>query len=149
VWLTWWILLMSGWVMLDNSLDADELLAGAGTAALAAAIAELAGYQAAARPRVRIEWLVPALRLPVSLVRDTGILFAALWRRLVHGVDPDSEFMEIPVRFGPHSMAGLTRRALLEAGESFAPNTLVLGLDSERGVMVVHHLVPPRKEGQP
>jgi multisubunit Na+/H+ antiporter MnhE subunit len=146
VWLIWWILLMSGWIMLDNSLHADELLAGAGAAALAAGIAEVAGYQAATRPRPQIEWLVPAWRLPVNLLRDTGILSAALWRRLAHGADPDSEFREIPVRYGPHSMAGLTRRALLTAGKSFAPNTFVLGLESERGVLVVHQLVPEGEE---
>jgi hypothetical protein len=39
-WLVWWVLLMSLWVMLDDSLATDELLAGAGAAALAALVAE-------------------------------------------------------------------------------------------------------------
>ena len=29
-WLVWWILMMSFWVMLDDSINTDELLAGAG-----------------------------------------------------------------------------------------------------------------------
>src|ERR1700728_2355978 len=55
--LVWWILLMALWVMLDDSLDTDELLAGAGAAAIAALAAELATYQAATRFRLRISWL--------------------------------------------------------------------------------------------
>src|ERR1700722_19415386 len=48
-WLIWWVLLMSFWVMLDDSVATDELLAGAGAAAIAAVVAEVAGYQAATR----------------------------------------------------------------------------------------------------
>jgi hypothetical protein len=36
-WATWWVLLMSFWVVLDYSVATDELLAGAGAAALGAA----------------------------------------------------------------------------------------------------------------
>jgi hypothetical protein len=48
-WLVWWVLLMALWVMLDDSLATDELLAGAGAAALGALVAELATYQAGVR----------------------------------------------------------------------------------------------------
>src|SRR3981189_1013774 len=87
-WLVWWVLLMSFWVMIDDSISTDELLAGAGAAALAAALADLVSYQAGTRFRMRIEWLVPALSLPGQVVRDTVIVYHALWRRLVHGEQP-------------------------------------------------------------
>jgi hypothetical protein len=69
---------MSFWVMLDDSINADELLAGAGAAALAAFFAELVSYQAATRFRMRIEWLVPAgpflshATIRAIRVRETG-----------------------------------------------------------------------------
>jgi hypothetical protein len=62
--LVWWVLLMSFWVVLDNSIASAELLAGAGAAALGAFLAELAFYKAATRFRMRIGWVVPAFRLP-------------------------------------------------------------------------------------
>src|SRR5580700_11845100 len=99
-WLVWWVLLMSLWVMLDDSLATDELLAGAGAAAIAALVAEVASYQAATRFRMRIRWLVPALRLPGQVVRDMVTVYAALWRRLTRGEQPDSAFVTEPVRFG-------------------------------------------------
>ena len=140
-WLVWWVLMMSFWVMIDDSVETDELLAGAGAAALAAVFAELVTYQAATRFRMRTGWLGPALRLPGQVVGDTIIVYRALWRRLAHGEQPSSAFLELPARFGDDTPEGVTRRTLLIGGTSLAPNTFVLGLDRERDVMVVHRLV--------
>jgi multisubunit Na+/H+ antiporter MnhE subunit len=52
-WLTWWVLMMSLWVAVDDSLESDELLVGAGVAALAALLAELVTDQAGIRLRIR------------------------------------------------------------------------------------------------
>ncbi len=140
-WLVWWVLMMSFWVMIDDSVQIDELLAGAGAAALAAVFAELVTYQAATRFRMRTGWLGSALRLPGQVVADTIIVYRALWRRLAHGEQPPSAFLELPARFGDDTPEGVTRRTLLIGGTSLAPNTFVLGLDRERDVMVVHRLV--------
>jgi multisubunit Na+/H+ antiporter MnhE subunit len=139
------VLLMSLWIMLDDSLATDELLAGAGAAALAALVAELATYQAADRFRMRIRWLVPALRLPGQVAADTVTVYAALWRRLARGEQPDSTFVTEPVRFGDDTPAGVTRRVLLIGARSVAPNAFALGLDSATQTMVLHQLVA--KEG--
>jgi multisubunit Na+/H+ antiporter MnhE subunit len=145
-WLVWWVLMMSFWVMLDDSISTDELLAGAGAAVLAALLAELVTYQAATRFRMRIEWLAPALSLPGEMVRDTVTVYRALWRRLAHGEQPPSAVLELPVRYGDDSAEGATRRVLLIGGTSVAPNTFALGIDKDRGVMVVHRLVAEEKE---
>jgi multisubunit Na+/H+ antiporter MnhE subunit len=132
---------MAFWVVLDYSVAVDELLAGAGAAALGAFLAEFAADQAGARFAMRARWLVPALRLPGQVARDTAIVFAALWRRLAHGEDPPSGFRELPVRYGSDTAEGMTRRVLLIGGQSLAPNTFVLGIDPDRSVMVIHQLV--------
>lgn len=141
VWLLWWILLLAFWIVLDDSFAWAELLAGAGAAAIGAFLAELVLYQTGSQIRMRAEWVVPALRLPVDLIRDTVIVFAALWRRLAHGEQPRGGFREEHVRFGPSTAEARTRRSLLVGGLSVAPNKFVLGLDPERDVMVVHQLV--------
>jgi multisubunit Na+/H+ antiporter MnhE subunit len=140
-WLVWWILLMSLWVMLDDSLATDELLAGAGAAALAALVAELASYQAATRFRMRLKWLVLALRLPGQVVGDMITVYAALWRRLVRGEQPASAFVTEPVRFGDDTPVGVTRRVLLIGARSVAPNAFALGIDPGTETMVLHQLV--------
>ena len=146
-WLVWWVLLMSFWVILDYSIEPDELLAGAGAAALGAFLAEVACYQAATRFRMRIGWAVPALSLPGQVASDTAIVFAALWRRLVRGEEPPSGFRQVPVRYGSDTAEGETRRVLLVGGKSMAPNSIAAGLDAEREVMVIHQLVV--NQGEP
>lgn len=148
-WLVWWVLLMSFWVVLDNSIDTDELLAGAGAAALGAFLAEFALHQAATRFRMRIGWVIPALALPGQVVSDTAIVFAALWRRLARGEQPPSGFRQVPVAYGSDTAEGETRRVLLVGGKSVAPNSFVLGLDAERDVMVIHQLVVNQGEPAP
>lgn len=146
-WLAWWVLLMSFWVVLDNSIATDELLAGAGAAALAALMAEVALYQAATRFRMRIEWAVRAFSLPGQVASDMAVVFAALWRRVARGEQPPSGFRQIPARYGADTPEGETRRVLLVGGKSVAPNSFALGLDAERQVMVIHQLVV--NEGEP
>lgn len=140
-WLAWWVLMMSLWVIIDDSLQFDELLAGAGAAALAALGAELATYQAAVRFRVRPgrRLAAEALRLPGQVARDSVTVFGALARTIATGRPPRGGFAEVPVDVPP----GEAGRVLLTGMRSLAPNTFVLGVDDERGVMVVHHLVSP------
>jgi multisubunit Na+/H+ antiporter MnhE subunit len=140
-WLTWWVLLMSFWVILDDSIATDELLAGAGAAALAAFLAELVTYQAATRVRVRARWLARVFGLPGQVAGDTVIVFGALWRRLARGEEPPSGFRVVPVPYGDDSAEGKTRRALLVGGKSIAPNSFALGIDSGTNTMMIHQLV--------
>jgi multisubunit Na+/H+ antiporter MnhE subunit len=140
-WLAWWVLLMSLWVAVDDSLQFDELLAGAGAAALAALAADVTSHQAATRLAIKPGWLLRAFGLPGQVVHDTWTVFAALARTLRTRQPPKGAFRELPVRYGDDTPLGVTRRVLLTGAESLAPNTFVLGLDPERGVMVVHQLV--------
>jgi multisubunit Na+/H+ antiporter MnhE subunit len=140
-WLAWWLLLMAFWVVLDYSVAPDELLAGAGAAALGALLAEVVTRQAGIGFRVRARWAAAALRLPGQVTGDTVIVFAVLWRRLVRGTDPPSGFREVPVRAGGDTAEDRSRRLLLTGARSVAPNSFVLGIDAGRDVMVVHQLV--------
>ena len=140
-WLAWWVLLMSLWVAVDDSLQFDELLAGAGAAALAALAAEVASHQAATRFKIKAGWLIHAVRLPGEVAHDTVTVFVALARTLVTRQPPHGGFRELPVAYGDDTPLGVTRRVLLTGAESLAPNKFVLGLDAERDTMVVHQLV--------
>lgn len=144
-WLAWWLLLLSFWIAVDDSLAVDEVLAGVGAAAIGAFIAVLALHQAAVRLRIRPRWLVPALRLPGQVAADTVTVYAALWRRIVRGEQPDSGFVTKPARYGDDTAEDTTRRVLLTGARSLAPNEFVLGIDAETDTMVLHLLV--RKHG--
>jgi multisubunit Na+/H+ antiporter MnhE subunit len=128
------------WLLLTGTVSPAEVLAGAGAAALASSVAELAQYQAGAHLRVRLRWLAAATRLPARLISETASAFAALWVQVVRGRRPASVFRTVPERWGGDDPAGSTRRALVVVGMSATPNRIVLGLDEERGVAVVHQL---------
>lgn len=140
-WLTWWVLLMALWVWIDDTLLFPELVVGAVAAGLGATLAELAQYQAATHVRMRSEWLSRVVKLPVLVLKDTFVLLAWLFRLLVKGVPPPSGFREEPFVHGGDDNESDTWRAFMLAVKSTAPNTLVLGIDPERDVMVSHQLV--------
>jgi hypothetical protein len=144
-WLAWWALLMSLWVAVDDSLAYDGLLVGAGAAAAAATLAELASHQADVRFRLKAAWLPRALGLPGQVVQQTFLVFGALARTLfTKAPPPDGRFMERPVAYGDDTPLGVTRRVLLTGAQSLAPNEIAGGLDAERDVMVTHQLVEER-----
>jgi hypothetical protein len=128
---------------LDWSTDTAEVLVGAAVAAATALMVELVEYQTDTYVRIRMRWLLGVWRLPVQVLRDTGIVLVALWRRVVHGEEPRGGFTETPFEWGDDSALGMTRRALLTGAKSVAPNSFVLGIDPNRGVLVSHHLVLP------
>jgi len=141
-WLAWWVLLMSLWVAVDDSFESDELLVGAGLAAVAALAAEVVCDQAELRLRIRAAWLVRVLSLPGQVVQQTFLVFAALARGLFTKAPlPRGRFRELPVQYGDDTPLGVTRRVLLIGARSLAPNEFVLGIDPERDVMITHQLV--------
>jgi multisubunit Na+/H+ antiporter MnhE subunit len=146
-WLIWWALLMTLWIIVDGSVDTDELLAGAGAAALAALLAQLAGHRAAA-PGMPAGWFRAIVRLPVDVARDTWTVFGALARTLRHRQAPASAFRQSPVAYGAKTPTGRLRRAFVIGVSSFAPNSFALGIDADRDVMVVHQLDPQRSGGR-
>lgn len=135
---------MALWVWADDSIWFSELIVGAGVACIAATLVEFVQHQSASHIRIRAEWLGPALRLPWRVVCDTVIVYRALGRTLRTGKAPASRFEEVPVHARGDSAEAVTHRALIIGGSSVAPNTFALGIDPDRDVMVVHHLVPDR-----
>lgn len=142
----WWVILMAFWVWVDDSLLLPELLAGAGAAITGAVAAELVQSATGTRFRPRAEWFGPVVRLPQKVVFDTAVVMGALWRRVVSGDVPPSRFRELALgkAQGP---GGVSRRAVVTALWSFAPNVFALGIDRRRGTIIVHELVPGKGKG--
>ena len=141
----WWVVLMAFWVWVDDSLSLPELLAGAGAATVSAMAAELVQSVTRTRFRPRVEWFSPVVRLPQKVIFDTAVVMGALWRRVVNGEVPPSRFREVALgkAQGP---GGVSRRAIVTALWSFAPNVFALGIDRRRGTITVHELVPEEGE---
>jgi multisubunit Na+/H+ antiporter MnhE subunit len=134
---------MGFWIWIDDAFVPAELAVGACVAAIAALVVDIAQSQAASHIRIRGAWLRNVVTLPGQVIRDSWIVFAALWQTIRTGRQPNSGFREIRSRWGDDTAEDQTRRTLWIAATSIAPNTFALGLDHERNIAVVHHLVVP------
>jgi multisubunit Na+/H+ antiporter MnhE subunit len=147
----WWAVLFGLWIALANKADAQEVVAGLVCGAIAAGAAVAVRQERRVVPRPRAAWLArlprPLRAVPADLWRLARALGAGL-----RGRPPEGEMLTVPIEAGddPRDAA---RRVLVAAGGSIAPNTVVVGIDEEAGVLVVHRLMPapgdPRAQADP
>lgn len=132
------------WVLLVENFYPSELLAG-GAAAVIATLAGARAVQGEQRfATVLGAEIKAAWRLPFSMVQDSLLVFGAVLGARLSRRPLRSAFRELPFDVGDDDADAAGRRAIAVARQSFAPNTTVLGFDTQRNVMVVHQLVPTR-----
>ena len=141
-WLVWWALLAALWLALVDTVVGPELVVGAVAAAVAATGAVLVRAQRQVLLRPRASWVPGALRAIVAFVPDLVPLAKALWRRGVRRADDRGRLVEVPYGAVGDDPEQAAHRVLTEALGSFAPNAIVVDVDTERRTLLVHELVP-------
>jgi multisubunit Na+/H+ antiporter MnhE subunit len=136
VWLTWWVLLAALYVLIDDSVLLPELVAGALAAAIGATGATLVHRERQVLLKGDVRWLSALWRPLAGLVGDLWPLLRALPRRGGTG-----GLVEIPFDATTDGPRDTARRALTEALGTLAPNTIVVRIDTDRGVVIAHQLV--------
>ena len=136
VWLTWWVLLAALYVLIDDSALLTELVAGALAAAIGATGATLVHRERQVLLKGDVRWLRSLWRPLAGLVGDLWPLVRALPRRRGTG-----GMVEIPFDATTDGPRDTARRALTEALGTLAPNTIVVRIDTDRGVVIAHQLV--------
>jgi hypothetical protein len=89
--------------------------------------------------RIPTRRLWRAWRAPARVPAHVGILCREALAQLLRPRPVRGEFRAVRFRDGDHSHA-VGRRALAEIFGSFAPNTIVLGIDPDRQLLLVHQL---------
>ena len=142
IWLTWWLILAALYVAIDDSVLVPELVAGAVAAAVGASGATLVHRERQVLLRGELRWLWQVPRVLAGLVGDLWPLARVLVQRGLLRRGGAGITFEVPFDAtgdGPHDTA---RRAATEALGSLAPNTIVVRIDTDRGVLVAHQLAP-------
>lgn len=137
-WASWWSVSAAIYLVLVDTVVLPELVTGAVIATIAASLATLVRAQRRVVIRPRVGWLVGLWRPLARYPRDMWTLTRALARR--HPVE--GKLYALPFRPGSDDAHSAARRVLGPSAGSFAPNTFVVGLDPESGVLLVHQLVP-------
>jgi len=148
-WLLRWALLAGLWLALTDTHALPELLTGAVAAAIGATLAGLltrVGPPKTVSKSLSAATLGPRLLRPMwRLIADTALLTAELGRAVVRRRMPSGSF--VSARYHPEAARrSAVGRAITETWGSLAANRYVVGIDEERGLILVHELV---KSDQP
>jgi hypothetical protein len=134
------------YLLLIDTTSLPELYVLAGVALACGVSFELAREQGFVEARILPWWVLRSWRLIGRIPGDIAIV---AWEALAQLVRPrPARGLFRATSFaatGEHS-ADTGRRALTETLGSFAPNTIVVGVDAERGLLLTHQL---RRQGAP
>ena len=142
-WSVGWVAAAAFYLLLIDITELPELIVGAGAAVLAATGLELAREQNIVGESLRLRWLTRLHRPLLTIPRDIAVVSLLAVRALVHRPPAQGSFRA--VRFaagGEHERHRAGREALAETAGSLAPNTFVVGIDKERGLILAHQLRP-------
>jgi hypothetical protein len=140
-WSLAWALAAALYLLLIDVTDLPELIVGAGAAVIAATGFELAREQrTVGGVRARLRWLAYAWRPLINVPSDIAALSVLAVRQLIRPRDVHGVFRAVPFRCGDDEGRETGRRALAESLGSFAPNTIIVGVDSERELLLGHQL---------
>jgi multisubunit Na+/H+ antiporter MnhE subunit len=141
VWGFGWLLAAAGYLLLIDNTDLPELLVGAGAATIAAAGFALGREQYLIAETIRGHWLLRAWRPVANVPVDIASVSVVALRVLRHPRSiPQGGFRAIRFRCGEDEALEVGRRALAQWLGSFAPNTIVVGVDPDRELILAHQL---------
>ncbi len=129
------------WLLLVDSVDEPNMITGALCALLAAALATVVGSLRRVHARPRIEMLRFAYRPLWALVADSARVSGALFAHAVLRRPTGGRFRAVRYRAVTDTSEDVARRTLTEWAASVGPNRYVIGIDTGRGVLLIHELV--------
>jgi hypothetical protein len=142
-WLAGWLLAAALYLLLIDTTDLPELIAGAVAAALAATGFELAReQQTVGGLRARLGWGATLYRPVLTVPLDLAVLSMLAVRQVIRPRPTNGDFRAVPFRCGDEQELETGRRAMAESFGSFSPNTFIVGVDSDRELILGHQLRP-------
>lgn len=137
---TTWVGLAAVWMLLVDNESLPELLVGAGVVLIATIGSELVRTQSPVRVKVRPRWLLrlwkPVARVPL----DVAVVMAMIPRALLGRSKQEGGLRAFRFRADGDDPESTGRRALAEGAGSTAPNTIVIGIDTRRRLILAHQL---------
>jgi hypothetical protein len=131
------------YLLLIDTTSLPELIVLGGAAAIAASGFELAREQQTVGGLTgRLRWLARLHRPLLKVPSDVAQVSILALRQLVRPKQANGAFRAVPFRCGPEHDVETGRRAMAEAFGSFAPNTIIVGVDVERELILAHQLKP-------
>ncbi|MBO0768907.1 MAG: hypothetical protein J2O48_09515 [Solirubrobacterales bacterium] len=128
------------YLLLVDTASVSEFVACAVTVALAASGFLLARGRGVAGASISLSRLLGVGHVLVRIPRDVAIVCAEGLAQCVKPRKPRGSVRVISFAAGAEGSGDRGRAALAEALGSLAPNTIVIGVDDQRELLVVHQL---------
>ena len=133
IWLVSFTILFGIWLLLAGSVAWHEVVVGLAAAGVATVISELVRGQEHPRIWPHARWFLELWALPWEILSGCWVVASALIRGepgLLH---------EVPFESGGDDRRSSARRAMAIAFTSISPNSMIIDIDRERGVMLIHN----------
>jgi hypothetical protein len=127
------------YLLLVDTTSLPELYVLVGVALLAALAFEVSREQGFPEARFSLRSLARAWRAFAQVPLDTGLLCREAVAQLTQRKRRRGQFRAVPFKAGP-SEHDRGRSALTEIVGSLAPNTIVIGIDADSDLLLVHQL---------
>lgn len=128
------------YMLLIDTASSPELYVATAVAVLGAGSLLLAREQESVEPMVSARWVLRLGRVLRRAPVETLMVSRAALEQLVAPKRSRGVFRAVPFDAGGQSGRDLGRRATTEALGSVTPNTIVVGIDPERKLLLVHQL---------
>lgn len=145
-WLAWFAALNVLWLVFISAWVVEEEILGLFAAAVGATAAEAVREQGLTGFRMRARWLLKARGLPWRTARESALVLRALVGQATGRAPVRGRFRVVEVTLPDDHDEQAAKRALLTAGEGFAPNSYVVAIDNRRSLMLTHELVAEERE---
>ncbi|MFC4453880.1 Na+/H+ antiporter subunit E [Deinococcus sonorensis] len=140
-WIAELAVLFGVWLLFVSKLERAESLIGLVAAGLAALMTAVVRGTDLARFCPPVRTLLQLWRVPLAVVSDTFTVFRALFATLL-GKPLPGRISSVRFDPGGDDARSAARRALAVGALTTAPNSIVIEIDRQRGLLMVHELVP-------
>lgn len=137
-WLVYAIVSFCLYLLFVNTTHKHELWVGAIASVITATLTEIVRAQPFASFRPRLSWVLEAWREPWYIAEGCASIFWTLFKHLFR--PEPSVLREVVFDAGGSDPASAARRALAITYSTIPPNFIVLGIDLDKNVMLVHQM---------
>lgn len=136
-----WFFLLVLWMAFVSNPKQDELLVGLAVAAIGALADAHVKREKFFKFEPEPNWVLSGLMLPWYAAKGCGLTLKAFFLYLF-GWRPETGFQVSRFDATGDDSRAAAKRALAEAYLTIPPNSIVIGIDKERGQMLTHNILP-------
>jgi multisubunit Na+/H+ antiporter MnhE subunit len=129
------------WMIFVSELRWHELEIGIAAALLATIGNWVVTEEGLAAFRPRARWVLLGLWEPWYVVKGMVVVFRELWRTFT-GVQPEGRFKAVAYQYGGADPMSTAKRALFAVYVTVSPDTIVVGLDRDQQIALLHQVGP-------